>query len=64
MGSPPGVGTTLATSVLGAAAAAAAPLVTASVAVSNVPIRRTLEHVGFTVRSARSDFVLRVGAGT
>ncbi len=55
-----GVGAGLARAMLSAATEAGAAQATASVAVSNVPIRRTLEPVGFTVRSPRTDFVLRV----
>lgn len=55
-----GVGTALARSMLAATAGAGIELATASVAVQNHPIRGTLEKVGFTVRSARADFVRRL----
>lgn len=55
-----GVGTALARAMLSATAAAGVPLATASVDTANPRIRGTLEKVGFTVRSARTDFVLRL----
>lgn len=53
-----GVGTALARAMLAATAAAGVPLATASVDTANPRIRGTLEKAAFTVRSARSDFVL------
>jgi ribosomal protein S18 acetylase RimI-like enzyme len=57
-----GVGGALARAMLSAAAEAGMPTATASAAVANPPIRATLERVGFTVRSPRTDFVLHLGA--
>lgn len=55
-----GVGTALVCALLGATAAAGVPLATASVDTANPRIRGTLEKAGFSVRSARTDFVLRL----
>lgn len=55
-----GVGTALARAMLAATATAGVPLATASVDTANPRIRGTLEQAGFTVRSARTDFVLRL----
>lgn len=57
-----GVGVALVRAMLSAAAEAGMPTATASVAVGNAPIRATLERVGFTVRSPRTDFVLGLAA--
>lgn len=55
-----GVGTALGRAMLSATADAGVALATASVAVANHPIRRTLEKVGFTIHSPRTDFLLRL----
>lgn len=54
-----GVGKALATAMVSATAEAGIGAVTASVAVGNPAIRATLDGVGFTIRSARTDFVIR-----
>lgn len=53
-----GVGTALATAMVSATAEAGIGGVTASVAVGNPAIRATLDGVGFTSRSPRTDFVI------
>lgn len=55
-----GVGAALAEAMLSSAAEAGSAVATASVAVANGPVRATLERVGFTVCSTRTDFVLRL----
>ncbi|MEE6286602.1 hypothetical protein V2J52_02915 [Georgenia sp. MJ173] len=55
-----GVGVALSRAMLAATSAAGVGEATASVAVANDPIRVTLERVGFTLRSPRTDFVLQV----